>query len=296
MRRHRVVFILVVVVGLVVFTVPVAFRNNFLPNMEQEDDSNLSTQRFNGAESESSRWSVASPSLPEMVIIQGGVYLMGGADPTIRRERPQRTVHVSAFAISRYEVTFSQYDAFARATNRALPGDPRGWGRGQYPIVNVSWDDAKAYTEWLSEHTGDHYRLPTEAEWEYAARSDSTTAYSWGADAGRNNAVCVGCGSRWDGRSPAPVGSFFANAFGLFDMHGNVWEWTEDCWNDNLFGVKENGAARYDGDCRYRVIRGGSWNHPAHLMRSATRSRERSFRANLVIGFRVVRQAADSRR
>ena len=134
-----------------------------------------------------------------------------------------------------------------------------GWGRGLRPVRNVSWYDAMAYTEWLWEQTGDRYRLPTEAEWEYAARAGSTTAYSWGDSIGRNRANCDGCASLWDGERTALVGTFKANGWGLYDMHGNVWEWVQDCWNDNYEGAPTDGTAWLSGDCDRRVLRGGSW-------------------------------------
>ena len=157
---------------------------------------------------------------PEMVQIPGRSYRMG-----------------------RYEVTFAQYDAFVEATGREQPSDS-GWGRGTRPVINVSWNDATAFAAWLSEQTGKRFRLPTEAEWEHATRAGSTTEYWWGNEIGSNRANCDGCGSQWDKEKTAPVGSFAANPFGLFDVHGNVWEWTSSC---------------YDGNCGVRVLRGGSW-------------------------------------
>lgn len=140
----------------------------------------------------------------------------GGAD-----EKPVHRVTIAPFLMSKYEVTFAQYDAFAAATNRDKPHD-QGWSRGNRPMINVSWDDAAAYADWLSAQTGKRYRLPTEAEWEYAARAGNRTEYCWGNDIGYSQANCDGCGSRWDNKQTAPVGSFQPNPFGLYDMHGNV--------------------------------------------------------------------------
>ncbi len=116
-------------------------------------------------------------------------------------------------------------------------------------MINVSWTDAVAYTEWLSAQLGERYRLPSEAEWEYASRAGSTKKYSWGNEIGRNRANCDGCGSQWDNRMTAPVGSFSPNAWGLHDMHGNVWEWVQDCWNSRYQGAPADGSAWESGDC-----------------------------------------------
>ena len=191
---------------------------------------------------------------------------------------------------------------FSSETGRGLPED-EGWGRGSRPVIHVSWDDAKAYAEWLSKKTGESYRLPSEAEWEYAARAGSTTKYHWGNDIGRNKANCSGrsrkpgsrCGSQWDALSTAPVGSFQPNRFGLFDMHGNVVEWVEDCYQpstkpqtlESYQGAPTNGSAWTSGSCDYRVLRGGSWlNRPGDL-RSADRNWDRPHNRDTGLGFRL---------
>ena len=150
-------------------------------------------------------------------------------------EKPVHTVTVSAFRLGKYEVTVGQFRRFVAAMGGGgnSPYD-RGWGRGNRPVINVNWDDIQGYIDWLNAKTGVTFRLPTEAEWEYAARAGSTTQYSWGNSIGSNRANCDGCGSRWDNKQTAPVGSFSPNAWGLYDMHGNVWEWVEDCWNKTL--------------------------------------------------------------
>jgi formylglycine-generating enzyme required for sulfatase activity len=133
------------------------------------------------------------------------------------------------------------------------------------PVINVSWGDAKQYVGWLSQLTGKEYRLLTEAEWEYAARAGANTRYSWGDDPGMGNANCDGCGSQWDLQQTAPVGSFKPNALGLYDMHGNVWEWVEDSWHENYDSAPTDGSAWLrGGKPSYRVVRGGSWRpfHP----------------------------------
>jgi formylglycine-generating enzyme required for sulfatase activity len=144
-------------------------------------------------------------------------------------------------------------------------------GRGTHPFINVNWDDVQQYVAWLSKMTDRHYRLLSEAEWEYAARAGTTTIYSWGDEIGKGNANCKGCGSEWDNRS-APVGSFAPNQFGLYDMHGNVWEWVEDCLHTNYEGAPKDGSAWIaQGDCSNRVLRGGSWFGDPLGLRSALR-------------------------
>lgn len=204
-------------------------------------------------------------------------------------ERPAHEVDIpDGFYISKYEVTFDQYDKFANATDRALPPD-NGWGRGKRPVVNVSWYDAKAYTAWLSDETNAEYRLPTEVEWEYSARADSSTAFWYGNDVKPGYSVCDSCGSQWDGISSAPVGSQASNPLGLFDMHGNVAEWVEDCYHDNYIGAPTKNQVWLANQCDHRVLRGGSWFDIPRVGRSATRFRaEPSLKASNW-GFRVVR-------
>ncbi|RMD68212.1 MAG: PEGA domain-containing protein, partial [Gammaproteobacteria bacterium] len=165
---------------------------------------------------------------PEMVVIPPGRFLMGSPFDEEGRdsdEGPQHRVSIARpFAIGRYEVTFEEYDRFCEATGRRRPDD-NGWGRGKRPVINVSWHDAKAYARWLSKQTGKRYRLPSEAEWEYAARAGTSTRYWWGDRVGHGHANCDGCGSWWDGKETAPVGFFDPNPWGLYDTAGNVWEW-----------------------------------------------------------------------
>ncbi len=231
---------------------------------------------------------------PEMVVIPAGTFRMGclsDDDACYYDERPDHDVRISrAFALSKHEVTFAHWDACVSAggCRGYRPGD-YGWGRGSRPVVDVSWEDAKSYVSWLSGETGEVYRLPSESEWEYAARSGTVTKYSWGNEIGQNRANCDGCGSRWDDEQTAPVGSFGPNEFGLHDMHGNVWEWVEDCGNDSYDGAPSDGAAWASGDCAKRVLRGGSWSGTPRLLRSAVRNRYTSSIRNYFIGFRVAR-------
>lgn len=226
---------------------------------------------------------------PEMVVIPSGRFRMGcvSGRNCADNEKPVHDVQVESFALSKYEVTFEEYDRFTGAAGRDSPGD-EGWGRGRRPVLNVSWDDAVAYTEWLSVETGERYRLPSEAEWEYAARAGATTSYSWGKKFEKNRANCKGCGGQWDNRRTAPVGSFGANPWGLHDLHGNIWEWVQDCWHSNYQGAPSDGAAWIKSGCSRRVLRGGAWNDIPWYLRAAVRYWFTSgYRGNN--GFRVAR-------
>ena len=229
---------------------------------------------------------------PEMMPLPAGTFRMGcvsGRD-CYDDEQPVHTVTiVRPFALSKYEVTFEEYERFTEATDRDRPDD-EGWGRGRRPVINVSWDDAQAYVAWLSSETGARYRLPSEAEWEYSARAGTATAYSWGNDIGNHRANCDGCGSRWDNEMTAPVGSFGANAWGLHDLHGNVWEWVEDCWHYSYAGAPADGSAwTSGGECGGRVLRGGSWFNFPWYLRAAIRIWLNAGIRSYNVGFRVAR-------
>ena len=208
----------------------------------------------------------------EMVSILGGSFRMGdlsgeGDDD----KKPVHSVRVPAFKLGKYEVTFAQWDVcVADGGCKHRPGD-KGWGRDNRPVIIVSWNDVRSFIDWLNGKTHRNYRLPSEAEWEYAARAGSTTKYSWGNNIGSNRANCDNdyCGDSY--KRTAPVGSFPANAWGLHDMHGNVSEWVQDCWNENYAGAPSNGSAWTSGDCGQRVIRGGSWYNSGWGLRSARR-------------------------
>ena len=228
---------------------------------------------------------------PQMVVLPSGNFRMGDLNGGgYSDEKPVHAVTINySIAMSRHEVTFADYDRFARATKRALPDD-WGWGRGTRPVILVSWKDAKAYAAWLSKQTGKRYRLPTEAEWEYAARAGTGTKYSWGNSAGKNQANCKDCGSRWDNKKTAPVGSFAGNAFGLYDMHGNVWEWVEDCHITGYASAPANGSARTTKCDKgtYRVCRGGSLLDSHARIRSSSRDDALHTYASRGGGFRLV--------
>lgn len=212
------------------------------------------------------------PECPNMVALPPGIFIMG-SDTGPKGERPSRPVRVlKAFAIGKYEVTFDEWEACAKAGGCAAVPDDHKWGRGRRPIINIDWPTARKYAEWLAKKTGKPYRLPSEAEWEYAARAGTATKFPWGDEAGLDNANCRKCGAVLGGVSSAPVGSFKPNPWGLHDFNGNVWEWVEDCWNPNHEGAPKDQRARLDGDCNLRVRRGGSWYYFGEVARSSSRT------------------------
>ena len=231
---------------------------------------------------------------PEMIVVPAGSFLMGSPfELGENREHPQHNVTIARpFAVSKFEVTFNEWD-FCVAQGACTPrhGDV-GWGRGDRPAINVDWEDAKSYVAWLSKITRKDYRLLSEAEYEYAIRAGTYTEFPWGDAIGDNNANCDGCNSRWS-KQTAPVGSFAPNAFGLFDMVGNVLEWVEDCYHDNYDDAPNNGSAWIDtGLCKHNVMRGGGWGDTPKSIRSAYReSMVPEFR-NFDLGFRVARTLA----
>ena len=278
---------------------------------------------------------------PLMVTVPAGSFSMGSSPSgissavsegakaeNIQDETPQHDVTVKQFAMSVTEVTRDQFDAFVRATGHQAGGpcwvyskteykfvesnandwrDPGFSQGGNHPVVCVNWNDAKAYVRWLSQKTGKNYRLPTEAEWEYAARAGTATPRYWGWD---NSSACRNANVSDQTRASAhnldtgptsifqctdgyvytaPVAQFQANAFALNDMLGNVWEWTEDCYNTSYSGAPTNGSAWLTGDCSLRVNRGGSWNGHPRNVRAARRSRDSASTRLGILGFRVSR-------
>lgn len=231
---------------------------------------------------------------PEMVRIGGGSFRMGTKVGGNYNERPVRTVKVEAFEIGKYEVTFAQYDTFARATGKPLPKDS-GWGRGSRPVINVNWDDAKDYIRWLNRNTAGGYRLPSEAEWEYAAQAGSQGDWSFSGDDSKlckfgngNGTGTHTCIDRF--KNTAPAGSFLPNRNGLHDVHGNVWEWVEDCWHRNYKGAPRTAKAWIDSKrCGSRVLRGGSWYDGSFDLRGSKRNKASAGTRRRTIGFRVAR-------
>ena len=234
------------------------------------------------------------PECPLMAVVPSGSFTMGSPREETGRddEGPRYAVRIDyRFAVGVYEVSFDEWDACANAggCNRYVPDD-EGWGRRNRPVINVSWEDVQSYVRWLSERTGHEYRLLSESEWEYVARAGTDTRYSWGNEIGLNRANCSGCGSRWDNEQTAPVGSFSANAWGVYDMHGNVWEWVEDCYNDSYVGAPSDGSAWKSGNCSERVLRGGSRDHQPWFLRSANRFKYTTEFRYDISGFRVARR------
>jgi len=234
----------------------------------------------------------------KMVLIPPGKFSMG-ANTKYKDESPVHVVSIVGFKMGETEVTFAQWDACVAGGGCKHKPDER-WGRGDMPVTNVSHNDIiNDYIPWLNKRTGLTFRLPTEAEWEYAARAyggDSTqlknTKFNWGdsidcaqARYGNHSGHSDDCG---DERDPVPVKSYKANAFGLYDMHGNVWEWTQDCWNDNYDGAPNDGSAWTVGDCMNPVLRGGSWSDELDDLRSANRIRGLVSERYSDFGFRLV--------
>ncbi len=240
------------------------------------------------------------PDCPEMVVVPAGSFTMGSPSSEPGRwsdEGPQHKVRIAKpFAVGRFAVTFAEWDACVAdgGCGGYKPKD-RGWGRGSRPVIYVSWNDAKAYVKWLSDKTHKEYRLLSEAEWEYVTRAGTKTPFWWGdtittdqANYNGNYPYNGGAKGEYRGKT-LPVRSFKPNPWGLYQVHGNVWEWVEDCWNDNYKGAPADGFPWLTGNCASRALRGGSWNSYARSMRAASRrARGREGRYNIT-GFRCAR-------
>jgi len=231
--------------------------------------------------------------------LAGFMGLLGGESGRDGNEGPQHRVHFAKpFVLGVTQVTFDDYDYFAHATGRMLPDD-KGWGRDKRPVINVNWNNAMEYMAWLSIQTGRPYRLPSEAEWEYAARAGTTTPFSTGncirTDQANYNGDWedyAGCGAKTGEyrRETLPVGSLPPNPWGLQEMHGNVWEWTADCWHGNYQGAPTDGNAwdkESGGNCSRHVVRGGSWYDGPGFLRSASRFWIWHDGASDTLGFRL---------
>ncbi len=238
---------------------------------------------------------------PEMVVVPAGEYMMGSPSNEDERESdegPRHRVRVPrVFAVGKYEVTFKEWDTcVAQGGCKGYRPDDRGWGRGRRPVINVSWEDAKGYVKWLSEKTGKKYRLLTETEWEYVARAGTTGPFHTGSTITTDQANYDGnytYGSGLKGRyirRTVEVGTYPANGFGLHDVHGNLWEWVEDCWHGDYSGAPIDGSAwASGGSCSKRVSRGGSWSSGPRNLRSASRERHYATFRNIINGFRIAR-------
>jgi formylglycine-generating enzyme required for sulfatase activity len=255
-------------------------------------------------------WAARQPQIPEMETIPADKFLMGAGESDSggqENERPTHEVVIKRpFKIGKYEVTFEEYDRFVRAEGGSTAND-EGWGRGDRPVINVTWVKAVEYADWLSGKTGQRYRLPTEAEWEYAARGGTLTSRHWGDDPGKacsygnvfdkTGAAAIdrnNSGIKWDPHlcddgydKTAPVGQFEANGYKLYDMAGNVSEWVQDCWHNGYDDAPVDGSAWEEKDCQMRVIRGGSWKSRPENERSASRGRVDPTDRGNMIGFRL---------
>jgi formylglycine-generating enzyme required for sulfatase activity len=253
------------------------------PRPREETRRGLPTEEADADRPDLSVFSDA-PFAPEMVVLRAGEFMMGSTDNeegSYHEERPQHRVTIAQrFAIGRYPVTFDEYDRFCEATRREKPRDMDG-GRGRRPVINVSREDAQAYVAWLSQETGRAYRLPSEAEWEYACRAGTTSRYSFGDVINPDHANYADLGLHRTNE----VGTYPANPWGLHDMHGNVWEWVEDDWHDNYRRAPTNGSAWKDTKTG-GVLRGGSWADDSGVCRSAYRG---PIAAGSRLGFRVAR-------
>ena len=235
---------------------------------------------------------------PEMVVVPAGIYIMGLGAKRHRDGPPHRVNILSSFAAGRYEITFREWlTCVADGGCKHRPHD-HNWGKKKRPVINVTLQQVHNYIKWLNRKTGLRYRLPSEAEWEYLHRGGTTTTFWWGNNISTNMANCRNCKSReccsakdhsCCSHGPQPVGSFPPNPFGLFDTAGNVFEWTEDCWNPDHNGAPMNGEVRTTGNCKSRVIRGGSFYYFARVARSFYRAKNPSNVKSYWLGFRVVR-------
>lgn len=229
---------------------------------------------------------------PIMLSIPAGQFSMGSkplyGGGTEREEQPFHPVTINTFFLAKYETSFEEYDLFANATGRSLPDDS-GFGRGNHPVININWDDAQAYVKWLSAETGQNYYLPSEAQWEYAAKGGGVSRYWWGNTVQQGQAVCFACGTEWDSRSTAPVGSLKPNAFGLYDTAGNVMEWLQDCYNENYTGAPNDGSPWLSGDCSQRSVRSGAFNKPITMTRNSARFKLSVESRFNMLGMRVAR-------
>ncbi len=227
---------------------------------------------------------------PRMVQLNADIYLMGSGQTSANfDERPQHEVPLARFAIGQYEVTFDEYDRFAEATGRRLPAD-EGWGRGARPVIGVSWQDAVDYTHWLSEQTGNRYRLPTETEWEFSARTGSDKRFWWGNELEQKLANCFDCGNEAAGVKTVVVGNFAPSEWRLHDMAGNVMEWVQDCYQPDYSDMPSGGGAVELANCGNRVVRGGGYTSPGDKLRSAARDLRAPDSRLDNLGFRVVRE------
>jgi formylglycine-generating enzyme required for sulfatase activity len=242
------------------------------------------------------------PVCPAMIVVPSGEFMMGapdGEENSEDNEKPRHEVRIAKqFSVGRFAVTFDEWDACVSdgGCRNYLPSD-KGWGRGRRPVINLRWDDAKAYVRWLSDKTGKPYRLLSEAEREYVTRAGTTTPFWWGANLSTERAnydgdywypSAGGLKGKYRGKT-LPVDAFDPNPWGLYQVHGNVYEWVEDCWHPDYNGAPTDGSAWTKPDCERHVLRGGSWNFAGWHLRAASRGATASAAWLLPLGMRVAR-------
>ena len=298
------------VTGGVLTLMPVAAGSATVTVTARDPDGNEATQTFSvtvgpsggGGGGQAGERFRDCDACPEIVVVPAGTFMMGAPESEVGlywNEIPAHAVTVPSFAVGAYEVTFDEWDAcVADGGCGGYRPDDEVLGRGRRPVINVSWDDAQSYVEWLSSRTGERYRLPSESEWEYAARAGTTTPFHTGETITTDQANYDGSylypsgdydpNGLYRGQT-VPVGSFGANAFGLHDVHGNVREWVQDCWNDNYEGAPADGSAWLSGRCDRRGLRGGSWINGPLILRAAYRFWKITHFRDPSVGFRVAR-------
>jgi formylglycine-generating enzyme required for sulfatase activity len=270
-----------------------------LPYRRAHFDSHALTAAAERAKKPAEMFRECDGPCPQMVVIPAGEFVMGSPDGKDGKtkaeagrdatEGPQHSVVLAQrLAVAENDVTFDEWDACVAVGFCRNTASDYGMGRGSKPVLGVTFEDARRYAAWLSSMTGETYRLLSEAEWEYAARAKTTTAYFWGDEMSDGQANCNGCGSQW-GKQTSPVGSFAPNGFGLRDMAGNVWQWVEDCYHPNYQGAPDDGSAWTEHECTNRVVRGGSWQSVPTDLRSASRGWTSHDSRNVDLGFRVAR-------
>lgn len=225
---------------------------------------------------------------PKMVVIPAGTLKMGSNSTRYTNENPKHDVKMKSFAVSQHEITITEYELFATQEQRKIP-DNRFLDKKIHPVFYVTWDDAFYYAKWLSKQTGHKYRLPSEAEWEYMASGGVFKNYWWGSRQEKNVAHCFGCGSVFNPREPAPIGSFKPNKFNVYDTAGNMGEWVQDCWHPNYAKAPDDGSVWEGGDCTLRVVRSGTFSSPPQSLRTSRRDKFKPDEKYDHIGIRLVR-------
>lgn len=269
---HFILFVLGLILGgILTFAIIRVFKLQIAPIISQPKSTNIDTAIVSTkTDPKAIQQDILSNNRfgPELVTIPSGTF-------TDNLQNLSK-IYISSFLLGRYEVTFEQYDVFAQATGRPMPKD-QGFGRGQNPVINITWNDAQAYTRWLSKQTNKKYRLPTAVEWQYAITGGSQTRFWWGNDFVPKQEVCANCGTRWDAQQPAPVGSMVANPYGLYDMGGNVMEWVHDC-------------ANHKTRCTRHIAMGGAYNMSRNSLYSSAYKTLKTQARYTSVGFRVVRE------